>query len=120
MQAEERAWKFHRGQWEEIEEGVIRLISEERADDLNDALVQSGYEEEPIIQFGHIEEHRLSVEVYGAALGKTPAYPYYVMAEVGNADECVYITDFPSLVQFLSQMGSIFNGLSFGTIPDIG
>lgn len=111
MQADERAWRFDRGAWSEVKENVFALISTEQARDLNHALSLAGYLQDALYQLGS-EEKGFSAEVYGAAQNATPEYPYYVMVAIGNTTECIYIIDFPSLLLFLSQFGSAFDGIS--------
>ena len=116
MLPEERAWKFDRGMWGEVEEKVFRLVGTAQANDLDHALSLAGYRQEPIIQLGDVDEHGLSAEVYGTVQGAAPDYTYYVVVSLGDATECVYIVDFPSLVMFLGQFGAIFGGLFFGGV----
>jgi hypothetical protein len=116
MQAEGRAWKFDRGNWGEVEEHVFRLIADGQAKDLSGALFRAGYRTDPILQIGEVQEHGLSAEVYAAGHDQASEYPYYIVVSLVHATECVYIPDFPSLLMFLSQFGTIFGGVFYGGV----
>jgi hypothetical protein len=109
---EEGAWKFNRGTWSEVEEGVYSLLQNKQVESLSDALDQAGYGREPAMKLGRVDRYGYSVEVYCAAVGKPPPeYPYYVMIGVGPGVECIYVTDFPGLLMLLDQAGTIIGKL---------
>ena len=107
-----RAWKFDRGAWSEIQEDIFTQVARKQAEDVADALGRAGYGSKPVTKLGSVDHYGFAAELYTAAVGgKTPEYPYYVMVSLGPDIECIYITDFPSLALFLSQIGAIVSGL---------
>lgn len=111
LSRDERAWKFERGIWSEFQEGVFARLRRKEVGDLPGALRSAGYVAEPVIKLGNVDQWGFAVEVYSAAPGQAPDYPYYALVNLGPDVECIYITDFPSVIMFMSQVGSIVGEL---------
>lgn len=104
-----KAWKFDRGSWQPVEEVIYSRLREEDGSDLEEAIRQAGYESGIPIRLG-MPRSNFYVEVYTSEKGEnapSPRYPYFVGVQMPTDFECIYVTDFPSLISLLSQLGTI-------------
>jgi hypothetical protein len=104
-----KAWKYARGSWEPVEEIIYNRLREEEGPDLDEAIRQAGYDSRMPIKLG-APESNFQVEVYTSQKGEnapSPRYPYFVGIQMPTEYECIYVTDFPSLISLLSQLGTI-------------
>ncbi|SRR5579884_1544077 len=110
---QEGAWKFERGVWSKVGEVIFSWLRGKEGVDLSDALREAGYTEAPMLKLGNVDHYGFAIEVYGADIRgrKAPEYPYYVSINLGPAVECVYVTDFPSLLMLLHQTSAIVGKL---------
>jgi hypothetical protein len=104
-----KAWEFDRGSWQLVEEGIYICLREEDGPDLEEAIRQAGYESRMPIRLG-MPKSSFRVEVYTSQKGDnvpSPRYPYFVGVQMLTDYECIYVTDFPSLISLLIQLGTI-------------
>ena len=107
------AWKFDHGSWTQVEEVIYSHLGEE-GPDLDEVIRQAGYESRASFRLG-APESSFCVEVYPSQKGEnapSPRYPYFVGVQMPTEYECIYVTDFPSLVSLLSQLGTIVDKIA--------
>lgn len=109
-----RAWLFERGTWSEVAEDIYSGAGEEDQPDLSTAFRQAGYVETPIMRLGSVERG-FAVEMYEAAHGigaPGARTPFLINVMMGSAVECIYVTDFPSLVMLMDQLSTITRSIT--------
>jgi hypothetical protein len=100
-----KAWTFDRRSWQQIEEGRYSRLGEADGTDLEKAIRQTGYESALPMRLGVPESH-FNIEVYTSLKGEnvpSSHYPYFVKVHISFNDECIYVTDFPSLILLLDR-----------------
>lgn len=88
-----KAWKYHHGEWSEIEDPMVWNEGE----DSKTAFKRAGYYTFPFCRFG-VEEGQPSIELYAK---EDYGPPWLVNLNITDAIEYIYIYDLPSLMQFL-------------------
>ena len=104
-----KAWKFDRGSWQLIEENHYNRVEEGDGADLEKVIHQAGYESGIPMRLGKPWSN-FRIDVYTSQRGEnvpSPHYPYFVKVQISSDYECIYVTDFPSLISLLSQLGAI-------------
>ncbi len=100
------AWKFDRGQWEEIDDSEMEHYLRQEKNRFPQALLAAGYEILGSVLLGDEDGAFYAHVHYPHGHGKEPRYRYCIIVCTGGSYliETIYVVDFPSLLTLLNEL----------------